>query len=1256
MSNIDQVIQRARQPGGFSEQQQFTVARERGIHKMREFALADPHYYILELIQATVANGGNHVHIEVDDTTLQFSYVGGGYAREELAQLFDFLFASKEDLAHADIRQLALGVNALMIMEPSRIIIESGDGTMQSTDRIEIRGDQNTVEVGTPDQGLRGTFLRVEGLDRSKISGKSGLSARDYGPPECTAIEQRCLAAPVPIIINSEPVFGYSSQRTPVVFGYDDVVRFDEGDFYGSIGVPNHRHKESFKLMTFGVWIESTDAALMDTAKIGGVICYDRLNKTADHSGIVRDERFEEMWARMRPYARQAAEGRAGRGDYSVRRLSGEEIPSSELRDFFRSGETFVVVPESTDSGGEDGDLAASIGNALDAPVLCVDEDALDSVKVLAGADSALLEPNLSAPAELEFYRRSPAEEPDRPWLTGAVEIDEIGVEELGEALVAEESVTDEEKSTLVEQLGTRVPVRGTVYTPEETGDARDLYVRLITVDRVVWEGSVQSPFPGHILDIELPAVAPSHLLGDIRDSGEGDGPSNAPGDEPPLAALIARVVAARAVDKLQSATRRALENLSMREGEGLSETGQRIGLAALGRSALKRLRRTSDDDRRPDVHFSLVRPQPGQNLLELDVFEALDGTTYSLRDLEELMEETAGLVYGTVPEVDAALEGLDRTRIFDLDLERERQLLTIVGEAAYVRIDERDLIAESGPFRVRDMAIGLRRYPDFPILVEGGDPSTLEPNGREAAVQDLVNQLIEVYQGDYSDPSIRREAVRHLQWFVCHRTRQDPDAPTWGVEKLPLFLDGNANPVSFESVLQGLASDRGVEMIDGRSSDVTELGQVTHAEDAASGPVRQLTMNTWVFELLNPLGYIWGAFDFDFTESDASSVEATPEEAFVEARTIDQNRLDGRIGVPVEPPDQPAVAVVDADRSHTYRMVRPAFDFGLTGFIHVAGGSVESRWDDLQSLVAKKGSEILGSLLDEITEIEPDDDRFRRRAEPLFDFAARQLQLTRTPNGAVVPHIEHPLAQKILELPLFATDTGNPVSALRLIREFCADQSAQKSVVRVRLADDVPQMLRDWLERHLTGRNIVEPAGTAEVETPETDPSASIAYRLEAWLGRLRPDDHPRQLAERRSTRGGPANLEEVSSSQEAEGTAVEKREWRLGGEDDGDSEADPELHTSVRAISWKNATEVGTGISFEEGTCCRYVNANPPTLYINADHPWVQKASDPSNGEAFAWLLLNSYAHINDLLEPVTNEHELEFQRRVADAIDEF
>ena len=138
MSSIDEVIARSRQAGSFSERQRFTVARAEAIRKMRQFALADPYYFGLELIQAAIANGATYVDIEAKRTSFTLSYVGGGFDHESLAQLFDFLFASKAELAYSDLRQLALGVNALQLFAPKLISIESGDGTLAGTSRIEI--------------------------------------------------------------------------------------------------------------------------------------------------------------------------------------------------------------------------------------------------------------------------------------------------------------------------------------------------------------------------------------------------------------------------------------------------------------------------------------------------------------------------------------------------------------------------------------------------------------------------------------------------------------------------------------------------------------------------------------------------------------------------------------------------------------------------------------------------------------------------------------------------------------------------------------------------------------------------------------------------------------------------------------------------------------------------------------------------------------------------------------------------------------
>lgn len=1203
MSDIDDVIDRARQPGGFSEQKQFSVARERAIRKMREFALADPHFYILELIQAAVANDADHVHIDVSSSTLQFSYIGGGYTREELAQLFDFLFASKKDFDHSDIRQLALGINALMIMEPSRIVVESGDGTMQSTDRIEIREDENTVEVGTPEEPLRGTFVRAEGLNRSVVRDKSNLSERSYGPAECTAIERRCLAAPVPIIVNDEPVFGYTSQRTPVIFGYDDVVTFDEGDLYGSIGIPAHRHKRSFKVMTWGVWIESTDGALMDDTPIGGVVCYDRLNKTADHSGIVRDEQFEEMWARVRPYARQAAEGKAGQGSYRVRHLSGAEIPPRNLRKFFRQDETFVVVDRDFEPDDPHGKRAGRIGELLDAPVLCVGEDAFDSVDVLSGPDTELLQPNLeNAPEDLDFYRSEPAPPPPRPWLTGALPLTPLDIEELASKIHADEPIDDSQRRQLVDSLGTRTTIDGTIFTPREAEQTEELYVRAKTLDRIIWEGPVRSPFPGHVLELDLPAVPPSSLLREATSDAT-------------YAELLARTAARMRLDQLREATQRALDNLTMSDRDAPSETEERIALAALARSTLKRLRNKSGSEESPAIHFSLIGPRAEPDLLDLPVFEALDGSRYSLSELESLMNETAGLVYGVVPEVEPALEGLDTSRILDLDLERERQLLTIVGEAAYVRVDRRDVLAESDQLQVRDLAVGLRSFPNFPFLVEGADPASLDDARREDVVADLVAQLKQTFFDETVESARRRNAVRHLQWFVCRRIRASDDAPTYGVEALPLFLDGRGRPTSFEKVHRGLQSPPGLEMIDGRSSDVSELGSLFAEAENSSDPARRLTMNTWLFRLLSDHGPIRTAFDFDFSDREVEQIESTPPEAFLEYRELEGDGFSGRVGIPLDPPERPSVAVVDPDRTRAHRMDPSPVGRDLIGFIFLESGDVERRWDELHSELSKTSANILGSLLDDVPGLDSNSERFNRSLEVLFDFAARKLQLARHPDGSVAAHIDNPFAEKILELPLVPSDSGNPVSVRRLVEKFCLASSSASPDAPFQPDSRLPDPLSEWLDRHLTPANVVAPSDRPVPSDPP--PSDSLEKRLSFWLRRLRPDDHPTLLAARNSETTG-------SSPTPA--------------------------HPETRLVQ---PDELPL-IQFDSDSPCRYVGGEAHVLFVDAEHPLVRRATDSDDPVQFAWLLLTCYAHINDLLEPVTNDHELEFQRRIAENLE--
>ena len=120
MSSISAVIERAKAGGTYSERKRFSIARGRAIEKMRRFALADPYFYILELIQAAVANEAEYIEISIEDGDVTLAYIGGGLARDDLSNLFDYLFASKDRADIGHLRELALGINAVLLFKPSR--------------------------------------------------------------------------------------------------------------------------------------------------------------------------------------------------------------------------------------------------------------------------------------------------------------------------------------------------------------------------------------------------------------------------------------------------------------------------------------------------------------------------------------------------------------------------------------------------------------------------------------------------------------------------------------------------------------------------------------------------------------------------------------------------------------------------------------------------------------------------------------------------------------------------------------------------------------------------------------------------------------------------------------------------------------------------------------------------------------------------------------------------------------------------------
>ncbi|GEM_PF-870739 len=1295
MSGIDQVIARARcaSDADFSERRQFKLARRRAIEKMRRFALADPYFYILELIQAAIAGGADYVDISYADEGVTVSWTGGSPVRaEELAQLFDFLFASKSRMDIAHVRSLALGINALMLFEPETIVVESGDGTEGGTARMVIRHGADEVDVGKTSGTLNGTYLRASKLDRDKVQAETGREGDSQGGREFGTVETRCLAAPVPLMFNGQPVFGWSRQRIPNLFGYNKTLSFDEGDLYGTLGLDSPG-EPSFQLLTHGVWVQSYQHTLVPKHNIGGIICFDALRKTADHSGFVRDERFEELWLRLRPYAEALAGGRRVEQP-KITGLNGLELAPNELRLFLRENPRVIALPPAPTGGrpGKRGNrnrnrnrnrknmgagdpereralakAAKLMSWALDATLLRIPPEQLPAVRILGGRDLCLWQPSVDdGGAELAFYTQAEHPEPARPHLFPAVALEPRAVEALVDEMVSAGRVGGGKRprSRLLRALGTAGVITARLFTPLDPGPAaRGLLVEVTTTGRRLGSRVFASAYLGRVLQVELPTASPTRCRAALGgDENE---------DAQPVFALVAERYAALCEPVLQARDQRILGGL----GVGKIEAGSRAATTALrvlARVSLTRLRSARPGRLRPGLSFSLLRPLSTFDPFALSLLRTLSGRALSLRELALLSDLTAGLVYGCVPTVEADLEGLDRDRVLALDVVQERALIGLLGESGYVRIDARDVLARHGGLAVRDVAVGLRTYPefdDFPLLVEGEVEALAElgASGRAAALEALVGALC-ARVCDEQAPSLgaggaagataketieehRRQAVRHLQWAACRGFALGLDSPCM-VElfELPLFLDLDGRAWALRQVVAGLRAPGGlrvhyVEGLGGSELGVLAEAVAAHGErpkpaDAGEWP-RALGISAFVFRLLAPLGRVRLAFDFDLDDAEAAHNPATASQAFLIRESFEGSWGQAVLGIPATVQDEYRVQIRSGDgvvRGAVHELGRR---YGLVGVLTLRADLDEAGSDALTQSLDARGGALLERLLARLPEFGDDPGRWRAAVQVLLNYASSQLVTFADDRGLGID-VGTALAAQILAEPLFDTGKSTLVSGQRVLESFRAHVEAAPSPReagrldwRAAMAEGTPGFILAWLDAHLQPANVVmvaasrsersaEPEPEPESESESESDSESDSESWTVWI----PGD-PRALS-------GPD-------------VAWNLAHWLAA------LRPDPRTFSGTsEGRAWTRTLQPTRVWISEYGLPDTHLCEGGDTrLDISSEHPALVELARAPSTEALAWALLGIYAHLNDVSGPITNAHETRFQRTVLESL---
>jgi hypothetical protein len=416
MSELNQLLARSRAPGAFVERRRFTLSRSLAVEKLREFALRDPHQYILELIQGAVFAGAESVGVEVDAGALVLAWVGGRpLTREQITGIFDYLFADRSDADSRHLVQLAVGLNALLQRRPSAVRIESGDGSEEGTLRVDLDASGAGV-LGPVREPIYGTYVSVR-------YPAAALRRAVAGPltPEQALIEERCLYTPIPILLNGQAPFGHLPDRNLVLFSVRDQLFFDTGARRGVLGVPIGSDSHRFRVVVGGVWITTLDLPELGSVsntdwEVGsfrepfiGVLCDDGLKKTADQSDVVRDARFGALLGAVRPFADELSGRLSRRGQPLLSKPRREE---DRLRMLGARGwlerEALAALPESAPLFYVDPSHTAWLSGPADPlrfpfRVLTLDSQAADRLQEALPGHTLH---KLGGPEEVDFVRR----------------------------------------------------------------------------------------------------------------------------------------------------------------------------------------------------------------------------------------------------------------------------------------------------------------------------------------------------------------------------------------------------------------------------------------------------------------------------------------------------------------------------------------------------------------------------------------------------------------------------------------------------------------------------------------------------------------------------------------------------------------------------------------------------------------------------------------------------------------------------------
>jgi hypothetical protein len=277
--SVAALLERLREGAAQVDHGRLRVDGKRALAKLRDFRLANPHHYCLELLRAAVAGGATRVDARVDAAELQLSFDGAGFSRDVLEDLFGAALSGGKDADGARARLLAFGVVGALALKPKHIEVRSSGWLVRA-------GPPDHLEAAPAPEGSDVTGTRVQ---LRRAAGWRMVQWPLHAAREEAAIREHTAHFPARLFLDGREL---SAVAFPGVDGLAEREKH-EGPLRLRVAVPAGRLREGpqalLKVAVHGV-IVSERRCDVGALPLVGWANDDRMRRNASGSDVVDDD------------------------------------------------------------------------------------------------------------------------------------------------------------------------------------------------------------------------------------------------------------------------------------------------------------------------------------------------------------------------------------------------------------------------------------------------------------------------------------------------------------------------------------------------------------------------------------------------------------------------------------------------------------------------------------------------------------------------------------------------------------------------------------------------------------------------------------------------------------------------------------------------------------------------------------------------------------------------------------------------------